>query len=110
MLAATGPFVAKWRFLQGRGCFGWRVFAGALLPRHCPSSACGASPRFSHRSEDEPEQQKRRFGFCAKAGIVKDIRKVSEWLGHTEVTFTLRTYIHEVAPVLGDAPSWALAA
>ncbi len=40
----------------------------------------------------------------------KDIRKVSEWLGHAEPTFTLRTYIHEVEPVLGDAPSWNLAA
>lgn len=40
----------------------------------------------------------------------KDIRKVSEWLGHAEATFTLRTYIHEVSPVLGDAPSWGLAA
>jgi integrase len=40
----------------------------------------------------------------------KDIRKVSEWLGHTEATFTLRTCIHEVDPVLGDAPSWGLAA
>ncbi|HLL86747.1 MAG TPA: site-specific integrase, partial [Thermoleophilaceae bacterium] len=33
----------------------------------------------------------------------KNIRQVSEWLGHTDPSFTLRTYVHLMDSGLGDA-------
>ena len=33
----------------------------------------------------------------------KNIRQVSEWLGHSDPSFTLRTYVHLMDAGLGDA-------
>ncbi len=38
----------------------------------------------------------------------KTIRQVSAWLGHSDPSFTLRTYVHLIDDELGDPPDWNL--